>query len=85
MHDQYWLGEDRDKDMDFDAILNVEYNHLIHGPHISKNLFQRSLEHKMETFIGSAIHKKLASIYYPVDKSQLNKCGGGLPPILFNS
>ncbi len=85
MHDQYWLGEDKDKDMDFDAILNVEYNHLIHGLHISKNLFQRFLEHKMETFIGSAKHKKLASVYYPVDKSQLNKCGGGLPPILFNA
>lgn len=72
-------------DMNFDAILNLEYNHLIHGPHISKNLFQRSLEHKMETFIGSEKHKKLSSVYYPVEKSQLNKCGGGLPPVALNA
>ena len=55
--------------MDFETILNVEYNHMIHGSHISKNLFQRSLEHKMDAFIDSEKHKKLTSVYYPVDKS----------------
>jgi hypothetical protein len=56
--------------MDFEAILNVEYSHMIHGNHISKNLFQTSLQHKMENFVGSEKYKKLTSVYYPVDKTQ---------------
>jgi hypothetical protein len=71
--------------MDFEAILNIEYSNMVHGPNMSKAMFQRVLEHKMEPFLGSEKHKKLSSIYYPVDKSQLNRCGGHLPYLLRDS
>jgi hypothetical protein len=65
--------------------MNKEFKKLSTAPHSSRNAAKRSIENTMDRFPLTKVGKKLSSIYFPVDKTQLQKNIGSIPTLLMNS
>ncbi|TNV82621.1 hypothetical protein FGO68_gene12530 [Halteria grandinella] len=79
-------GEDcSEQEADVESALNREMRLLTSSQYVTRYPQQRYVEGYMERFQDSKVHKKLSKIYFPVDKSQLQKQPGFIPKLLMFS